>query len=173
MRIVSIIGHKNAGKTTLLVALAREFHRRGKRVATIKQAAKQPDLDREGSDSWRFAHEGMADGVLIASPGYRALIERRPYDPDPVALAKHYFADRDLVLAEGFETSALPKIEIFRSSTGPAPMISAAADASSWLAVLTDSKIVGVTCPVLKFNDTMWLQLLATLAWDRGRVLDG
>jgi len=32
MRIVSIIGHKNAGKTTLLVALAREFKRLNRRA---------------------------------------------------------------------------------------------------------------------------------------------
>ena len=42
MRVVSIIGHKNAGKTTLLVALAREFKRLNRRVATIKHSSIPP-----------------------------------------------------------------------------------------------------------------------------------
>lgn len=171
MRIVSIIGHRGAGKTTLLVALAREFHRRGKRVAVLKRTASPPDADREGSESRRYTQEGLADGVLIASAGGKQLIDRRPEDPDAAALALGHFADRDLVLAEGFEDPGLPKIEIFRSSTGPAPLAASAPDPAAFIAVLTDAKLTGIACPVLRFNDTMWLQLLAALAWDKGRVL--
>ena len=102
MRIISIIGLKDAGKTTLLVALAREFHRQGKRVATIKHATHPATLDRDGTDSYRHFHEGLADGVLIASPTIRAVFERRADDTDPETLARRYFPDRDLVLVEGF-----------------------------------------------------------------------
>lgn len=172
MRIVSIVGLKNAGKTSLLVTLAREFHRRGKRVATIKHSSVQPELDKEGSDTWRHFNEGMADGVLVTGPAMRALIERRGDPADPVALARQYFADRDLVMVEGFTESPIPKIEVFRTSVGKAPLVAAAADKTPWLAVLADTAITGVTCPVLKFNDTMWLQLLATMAWDRAQVID-
>ena len=173
MRIVSIVGLKNAGKTTLLVALAREFHRRGKRVATIKHAAAEPEADKDGSDAWRHFHEGMADGVLVAGPSIRVTIERQADNRDPVALARQHFARCDLVMVEGFAETAIPKIEIYRTAVGKAPLVSAAADKTPWLAVLSDTAVTGVTCPVLKFNDTMWLQLLATLAWDRAQVIDG
>ncbi len=172
MRIVSIVGLKNAGKTTLLVALAREYHRRGKRVATIKHASAQPEVDKEGTDTWRHFNEGMADGVLVAGPSMRALIERRSDNQNPFELARRYFADRDLVLVEGFADTPLPKIEIYRTSVGKAPLVAAAVDKSPWIAVLSDTAVTGVTCPVLKFNDTMWLQLLATMAWDRAQVVD-
>ncbi|MBL8989729.1 MAG: molybdopterin-guanine dinucleotide biosynthesis protein B [Gemmatimonadetes bacterium] len=172
MRIVSIIGLKDAGKTTLLVALARELHRRGRRVATIKHATHPADLDREGTDTWRHYHEGLADGVLIASPGVRAVFERRADDTDPETLARRYFADRDIVLVEGFKSAPLPKIEIFRTAVGPSPLVAAAADKSHWVAVVSDTAVAGITCPVLRFTDTMWLQLLAALAWDRAKVLE-
>ena len=172
MRIISIVGLQNAGKTTLLVALAREFHRRKKRVATIKHASHSATLDREGSDTYRHFHEGLADGVLIASPDVRAVFERRPDDTDPETLARQYFADRDLVLVEGFRQAPIPKIEIFRSAVGPAPIAATAAHPEHWVALLSDVVVPQVTCPVLRFTDTMWLQLLASIAWDRAKPLE-
>jgi molybdopterin-guanine dinucleotide biosynthesis protein B len=172
MRIISVVGQKNAGKTTLLVALARDFQRRGKRVATIKHANHPAEVDRQGTDTWRHFHEGNADGVLIASPDQRAVFERRPDDTDPETLARRYFADRDLVLVEGFTQSPLPKIEIFRKAVAPAPLVLEATDRSPWVAVLSDSPIPGLTCPVLRFTDTMWLQLLAAIAWDHAKIVE-
>ena len=172
MRLASVIGHKNAGKTTLLIALARDFNRRGKRVATIKHATHPVDLDREGTDSWRHYHEGLADGVLVAAPGIRALFERRVDDTDPESLARQYFPDRDLVLVEGFKRSPIPKVEIYRAAVGPAPLISEAEDPSQWIAILSDTAVTA-PCPVLRFTDTMWLQLLAGMVWDRAKPLGG
>jgi molybdopterin-guanine dinucleotide biosynthesis protein MobB len=172
MRIISIIGHQSAGKTTLLIALAREFHRRKKRVATIKHASQSATLDREGSDTHRHFHEGLTDGVLIASPDVRAVFERRPDDTGPEALARQYFADRDLVLVEGFRQAPIPKIEIFRSAVGPAPIAATSPSPDQWVAMLSDVPVPQVSCPVLRFTDTMWLQLLASIAWDRARPLE-
>jgi molybdopterin-guanine dinucleotide biosynthesis protein MobB len=172
MRIFSIVGLKNAGKTTLVVALAREFQRRGKRVATIKHSTHQAEVDRQGTDSWRHFHEGNADGVLIATPDVRAVFERRPDDTDPETLARQYFGNRDLVIVEGFQQSPVPKIEIYRKAVGPAPLVLAAPDRTPWVAVLSDTSVPGITCPVLRFTDTMWLQLLAALAWDHAKVVE-
>lgn len=172
MRIVSVVGHKNAGKTTLLVALAREFHRQGKRVAAIKHASHPAELDREGTDSWRLYHEGLADGVMVAAPGLRVVIERRPDDTDPETLARSYFGDRDLVLVEGFRRSALPKIEVYRKTVAPAPLVASADHPERWIALATDGEVAGVTCLTLRFSDTMWLQLLAAHAWANARVVE-
>ena len=46
-RIISIVGRKNAGKTTLTVALASELMRRGHRVMTIKHAHHAVEVDRD------------------------------------------------------------------------------------------------------------------------------
>jgi molybdopterin-guanine dinucleotide biosynthesis protein B len=173
MRIISIVGLANAGKTTLLVALARELKRRRKRVATIKHATHPATLDLQGSDSWRHYHEGQADAVMIAGPDLRVLFERRADDTDPETLAKTYFAGRDVVLVEGFKDAPIPKIEIYRKAVGPTPLVKTMADTSHWVAVVTDTEIPGSPCPVLRFTDTMWLQLLAGMAWDHAKVIDG
>jgi molybdopterin-guanine dinucleotide biosynthesis protein MobB len=138
-RILSIIGRKNAGKTTLTVALASELARRGRRVMTIKHGHHPADVDRAGSDSWRHFHEGRAERVLIASPDLRVLFERTPDEYDPVALARRYLGDADIVLAEGYKRAPIPKIEVFRPSVADQPLYDPdSADADLWAAIVTD-----------------------------------
>jgi hypothetical protein len=40
------------------------------------------------------------------------------------------------------------------------------------VAIVTDDADFEAECPVLHFHDTIWLQLLASLAWDRSLVID-
>jgi molybdopterin-guanine dinucleotide biosynthesis protein B len=175
MRIVSVIGRKNAGKTTLTVALAAELVRRGRRVMTIKHGDHPADVDRPGSDTYRHFNEGRAERTLIAAPTIRVLFERAADDYDPIGLARRYMDGADLVLCEGFKLAPLPKIEVWRSAVANRPLYDPAApNASEWLAIMTDDRSkLGVEprCPVLAFGDTNWLQTLANLAWERALVL--
>jgi molybdopterin-guanine dinucleotide biosynthesis protein MobB len=172
-RIISIVGRKNAGKTTLAVALASELARRNRRVMTIKHGHHLVDVDRPGSDSWRHFHEGRAERVLIAGPDLRVLFERTSDDYDPIALARRYLEDADIVLVEGFKRAPLPKIEVYRPAISPHPLYDPdSAEASRWAAIVTDDPDYDASCMVLRFQDTIWLQLLASLAWDRALVLD-
>lgn len=171
-RILSIVGRKNAGKTTLAVALAAEFTRKHRRVMAIKQASKPLHVDREGTDSYRLYHEAKAERVLIAGPQQRVVLERSPDDLDPVSLARRYFEGADLVLVEGFTSASLPKIEVFRREIGGGPLFDpAAANAAEWVAIVTDDDRLKAACPVLHFRDTMWLQLLANIAWERAQQI--
>lgn len=167
-RLLSIIGRKNAGKTTLTVALASEYARRGLRVMTIKHGHHPADLDRKGTDSWRHFHEGRAERVLLAAPELRVLFERTPDDYDPISLTRRYLHDADIVLAEGFKRAPLPKIEVFRRAVSEQPLYDAASsNCREWVAIVTDDHDLAADCHVLRFQDTMWLQLLANIGWER------
>lgn len=167
-RIISIVGRKNAGKTTLIVALASELNRRGRRVMTIKHSHHPVEADRAGSDSWRHFHEGRAERVVLAAPGQRIAFERAPDDVGPVELARRYLDGADLVLAEGFTQALIPKIEVYRPSVAAEPLYQAnASNAELWAAIVTDDYAFETDRPVIRFQDTMWLQLLAGLAWER------
>ena len=171
-RILSIVGRKNAGKTSLVVALASEFTRRGRRVMTIKHASHPATLDTPGTDTFRHFHEGKAERVLIASPEIRAIIERSPDDTDPITLARRYLTDADIVLVEGFQAAPLPKVEVFRREVADLPIYDRAApDANQWIAIVTDDGKLEAECPVLRFKDTIWLQLLAALSWDKALTI--
>ena len=165
-RIVSIVGRKDAGKTTLTVALVSEFVRRRKRVMTLKHGHHPAEVDRSGTDTWRHFNEGPAERTLIASPDLRVLFERADDDYDPIGLARRYLDGADLVIAEGFSRAPLPKVEVFRPSVAAAPLYDAEDPRSAeWLAIVTDDLSLRANCPVLRFGDTAWLSTLASLVW--------
>ena len=172
IRIVSVVGHKNAGKTTLVAALSHEFKRQKRRVGTIKHATHPVDIDRPGTDSWRHFHEGNADGVIVASPDLRVALERRADEAGPEELARRYFSDMDLVIVEGFKKASLPKIEVFRRQVAPVPLFDPHAEnADQWIAILTDDPRYSAPCRVLHFSDTMWLTLLTVLVMEHAKQL--
>jgi molybdopterin-guanine dinucleotide biosynthesis protein B len=172
-RVISIIGRKNAGKTTLVVALAAEFTRQGKKVGTLKHGHHPALIDTEGTDTWRHYNEGNARRTLIESPGQRILFEKTDSDGDPEALTRQYMTGMDLVIVEGFKASSLPKIEVHRSKLHPAPLLDPAApNANLWVALVTDDPNLRTECPIFRFNDTAWLVTLSAIAWGRARILD-
>ena len=135
---------------------------------TIKHASHPAALDTPGTDTFRHFHEGRAERVLIASPAVRAVIERSMDDTDPVTLARRYLTDADIVLVEGFKAEALPKVEVFRKANSDTPLYdSAASNAGEWVAIVTDDDHFHADTVVLHFRDTMWLQLLSGLVWDK------
>src|SRR3989441_1801058 len=121
--MISIVGKKDAGKTSLVVALAAELARQGKlRVMTIKHGTHAADVDQRGKDTWRHYHEGKAERVVMEAPGQRLIWERREREADPISLARHYLDGADLVLVEGFAAQPLPKIEAYPLARGPDPL---------------------------------------------------
>ncbi|MFQ5549782.1 MAG: molybdopterin-guanine dinucleotide biosynthesis protein B [Gemmatimonadales bacterium] len=171
-RLISIVGRKNAGKTTLVVAMAADFSRRGRKVGTIKHGMTPAQMDTEGTDTWRHYNEGNADRVLIEGPDQRIMIDRSQHEEGPVSLAERYFTDCDIVIVEGFKRHDIPKIEVYRTGLTEPTVYSEADDLkSNWIAVVTDLDDLQVPVPTFRFKDTAWLVSLTGLAWSSGKVL--
>jgi molybdopterin-guanine dinucleotide biosynthesis protein B len=171
-RMISIIGRKEAGKTTLVVALASELVRRKLRVMTIKHGSHPADMDQKGKDTWRHWHEGKAERVLMEGPGQRVLFERTTAELDPESLAARYLDGADIVLVEGFKRAPLPKIEVYRLAAGSDPIFDPEQhDPGQWVAMVTDNRQYRAPFPVFRFSDTAWLVTLANLAWERAKIL--
>lgn len=173
-RIISVVGKKDCGKTTLLVALAAEFARKGQRVATIKHGTHPAKADHEGTDTWRHMHEGHADRVLIEAPGGRVFFERTEHESDPIALARHFMGEAEIVITEGFTRSEIPRVEVFRSDLHDTPHYDPSLpNADKWIAMLADRLPFDVPFPVFRFTDTAWLVTLKTMAWNAALPIDG
>jgi molybdopterin-guanine dinucleotide biosynthesis protein MobB len=173
IRLVSVVGKKNSGKTTLLVALAAEFARRGLVVGTLKHGTHPARLDQEGTDTWRHMNEGLAERVLLESSGARVLIQRLEEEDDPISLARQYMKGTDLVLAEGFTKHPVPKVEVFRQAAHDAPHYHAShPQAEQWFAMVTDHEATEYPFPTFRFSDTAWLVTLSKLAWSKAMIVD-
>lgn len=137
--VIALVGRPDCGKTTLLEKLIPELNRRGLKVGTIKHHVHQFEMDRAGKDTWRHKRAG-ARVVALSSPTGLGVIRDTDHDPAVAELIDRYFNDVDLVLAEGYKHSDLPKIEVFRSAVHQAPL----ADRNeSWLAMVSDLRSAG------------------------------
>ena len=152
MKIFGIAGYKNAGKTTLVVDVVRELTARGIRVATVKHAHHEFDIDHPGKDSYLHREAGASEVIVASSIRWAHIVELgdRP-EPSLNDLLKQV-GDIDLVIVEGFKHGDHPKLEIRRGGSD-APLI--AAENDSVRAIVSDGKVPDTPLPVLKRADVV------------------
>jgi len=114
--VFGIVGWKNHGKTYLTVRLVEELTRRGYRVATVKHAHHDFDIDHEGTDSWRHRQAG-ACAVAVVSSRRLALIHELTGEEEPSLIqVVDQLPPCDLVLVEGYKLAAHDKLEVRRQN---------------------------------------------------------
>ncbi len=134
--IVSITGRSDSGKTTLLETLIKVLGQRGYRIAVIKHAADDLELDTPEKDSWRLSQAG-GEVAAISSRDRLVIFRNLENDLGPQELAQYTGADCDLILTEGFKAYPYPKIEVIRSEQGSDPV----SPPEQLLAIVTDSPL--------------------------------
>ena len=115
--LVSIVGKSQSGKTVLMEQLIAEFKRRGYKVAALKHSPGGMEIDRPGKDSWRFTQAG-SDAVLVSSTDRLAFIKNLDHELNIEEILQVVGDEFDLVLAEGFRKSKIPKIEVHKKELG-------------------------------------------------------
>lgn len=153
MKVIGFRGFSGAGKTTLVEQVVAGLKARGLRVSVVKHAHHDFDIDKEGKDSWRHRQAGAYE-VVIASD--RRMAKMREYevqaDPNLGDLLAE-LSPCDWALVEGFKGAALPKIEVWRASTGNAAQYPTDPHV---VAICTDSAAQlpqATSLPVLDIND--------------------
>jgi molybdopterin-guanine dinucleotide biosynthesis adapter protein len=122
MRVFGLAGWSGAGKTTLLKRLIPCLIGQGLSVSTLKHAHHDFDVDQPGKDSWEHRQAG-ANEVLVASSRRWALMHELRDEGEPaLAALLDKLSPVDLVLIEGFKRDPHPKLEIFRTANGKAPL---------------------------------------------------
>src|SRR3954462_10427815 len=119
MKVVGFAGYSGSGKTTLIERLIPALKARGLRVSVVKHAHHAFDIDHPGKDTFRHREAGAFE-VVVASSKRLALI--REFE-QPAQLSVHHllaelYEGVDWVLVEGFKSSNLLKIEVWRPSSG-------------------------------------------------------
>lgn len=146
--IISIVGVKNCGKTTLIEKLIPELRSRGYRVGSVKHDVHGFNIDHEGKDSWRHSQAGSITTV-ISSPNKVAVVEKVDNELTLDDITGRYFRGLDLILTEGYKRESTTKIEIFRK--GVSKEIISPAEQLLFIAADTDSNFDEV--PIVDLND--------------------
>ena len=135
MKIVNFVGYSGSGKTTLIEKLIPIFCAQGLRVAAIKNAHHNFDMDKPGKDSYRYRRAGAPQGA----PHLSELIAHL----DPA----------DLIVVEGFksEDSDALRLEVFREIGRGEPPI-CQSDESICAVVSDKAREAFPALPVLDIN---------------------
>jgi molybdopterin-guanine dinucleotide biosynthesis protein B len=112
MRIIQVVGYKNAGKTALACELVRELTSQGLRVGTLKHDAHDFEPDIPGKDTWQHRQAG-AHVTAITSPSRTAWVQEQPSSLKQLVaeMANHAL---DYLIIEGFKSADYPKIVLIR-----------------------------------------------------------
>lgn len=118
--LLGFAAYSGTGKTTLLVQLIPELKRRGQRVAVIKHAHHNFDVDKPGKDSFELRKAGAAPMLISSSRRTVIMIDHETeQEPQLDQLLTQIPADTvDMVLVEGFKQWPFAKIELHRADTG-------------------------------------------------------
>ncbi len=108
MRIISIVGLKNTGKTSLTGKIIKELTRRNFKVASIKHSHHQMEMDHEGTDTYKQMEAGSDFVVGIGGRTYFNINER--LDLERILFLIKLIEDPDFVVIEGFKSYPYAKI---------------------------------------------------------------
>ena len=101
MRIISIVGLKNTGKTSLTSKIITELGNRDFKVASIKHSHHQMEMDHEGTDTYKQMEAG-------SGRTYFNINER--FDLERILFLIKLIENPDFVVIEGFKAYPYAKI---------------------------------------------------------------
>lgn len=108
MKIVSIVGKKNTGKTSLTVKVIEEMTKRGYNVCSIKHSHHSIEMDKENTDTWKHKQAGANLVVGVGSTTF--FNSKKEHDLNRILYLLKHFDDFNFVIIEGFKDYNYPKI---------------------------------------------------------------
>lgn len=112
--VIGIAGWKSSGKTTLTERLVAELTRRGWRVATVKHAHHEFQIDDAATDSARHRRAGAQEVAIVSSARWAIVHELREEAEPTLDEVLAQLSPADVVIVEGYKRAPIPKIEVRR-----------------------------------------------------------
>lgn len=113
MRVVSVVGYKGVGKTTLIEALVPALAEHG-RVATVKSIHHDVTIDGDGTDTHRHREAGAETVVGVApTMTFEVHSQGKQGDMTVEQVLRGFARDGyEYVIVEGFKDRELPSIVV-------------------------------------------------------------
>ena len=112
MKICGIVGWKNSGKTFLTNKLITYFVNKKIKVASIKHAHHDFDIDKPGTDSFLHRKAGSQQIIVSSSKRWAKITELNKSSEKTLYELIDDLNEPDIVIVEGFKNERHSKIEI-------------------------------------------------------------
>jgi molybdopterin-guanine dinucleotide biosynthesis protein B len=149
--VIGIAGWKKSGKTTLTTRLVAEFTTWGLKVATVKHAHHDFQIDERETDSARHRRAGAAQVAVVSAKRW-AIINELGAAPEPTldeVIA--WLEPCDLVIVEGYKSADRPKIELRRgAAVSQEPLVGTC---PAVVAIAADFTVGGSQVPAFALDD--------------------
>jgi molybdopterin-guanine dinucleotide biosynthesis adapter protein len=130
--------------------LIPELTRRGLKVATLKHAHHNFDVDKPGKDSYEHRSAGASEVIVSSALRWAHMHEVGDGREATLAELLQRLSPCDLILVEGFKTDRHPKLEVFRMETQKTPLYP---EDDRIVAVASDQKLSDTALPVVDLNN--------------------
>ncbi len=114
MKIVGIVGWKNSGKTYFASKIIKKLKIKNYRVASIKHAHHEFDIDHKGTDSYFHREAGSSQVLVSSSKRWVKITELNKSKEQTLNDLLNQLSETDIVIVEGFKNDNHPKIEIIK-----------------------------------------------------------
>lgn len=149
--VIGIAGWKKSGKTTLVTRLVAELAGRGLKVATVKHAHHEFQIDDAETDSARHRRAGATQVAIVSARRWAVVSELRGAPEPSLGEVIAHLAPCDLVIVEGYKRAPIPKIEARRRASVCASPL---ADTDpNVVAIAADHPVEGRGLPVFSLDD--------------------
>ena len=115
MKIVGIVGWKNSGKTYFASKIINKLKIKNYRIASIKHAHHEFDIDHKETDSYIHREAGSSQVIVSSSKRWVKITELNNSKEQSLYDLLGQLSETDIVIVEGFKNDDHPKIEIIKS----------------------------------------------------------
>jgi len=114
MKVIGIIGWKNSGKTFIVSKIIKKLKSMNYKVASIKHAHHNFEIDHENTDSYIHRKAGSEQVIISSAKRWAKIIELKNSKEKTLKQLLEQLDKTDYVIVEGFKNENHPKIEILR-----------------------------------------------------------
>tara|TARA_B100000945_G_scaffold186997_1_gene150036 strand:- start:45 stop:527 length:483 start_codon:yes stop_codon:yes gene_type:complete len=112
MKIIGIVGWKNTGKTFFVSEIIKKLKSKNYRIASIKHAHHEFDIDHPNTDSYIHRISGSSQVIISSSKRWAKINELEKQNEKKLDELIAELSETDIVLVEGYKNENHPKIEV-------------------------------------------------------------